>query len=360
VIARQRLRHQLLTGSPSPDATSLVARQGAVQAQDYGGALWALAMRLPPSTTEVELDALFARGDILRTHVLRPTWHFVTPRDIRWMLRLTGPRILSSSKGRLSQLALDAVALLRAQRALRSALEGGRQLGREELRAVLRRARVPADDSERFAWIMLVAELEGLVTSGARRGKQFTHALLDERAPDPGLALEGRDAVRELVRRYFASHGPATPHDFATWSGLTIGDARRELADLADEFTAEEADGFTWWRPEGTPPRAARSPVARLLPNYDEHFIGFRDRQPLLARLDRHGARPDPRALLAHVMTVDGEVVGSWRRTAEARGVDVALVPRVPLTDAERAAFDREVARLGRFLGLDARSDWRH
>ena len=338
---------------------SLVHRQGAVQAQDYAGALWALAMRLPPSTTESELDAVFARGEILRTHVLRPTWHFVTPRDIRWMLRLTGPRILSSSKGRLSQLKLDAVSLLRAHRALHEAMQGGAQLGREELRAVLRRARVPADDSERFAWIMLVAELEGLVTSGARRGKQFTYALLDERAPDPGVVLEGRDAVRELVRRYFSSHGPATPHDFATWSGLTIGDARRELAELPEEFVADEVDGFTWWRPVGTPPRAARSPVARLLPNYDEHFIGFRDRHPLLARLDRHGPRPEWRTLLQHTMTVDGEVVGTWRRSLGAAAVDLTLAPRVPLTDAERAAFEREVARYGRFLGLDARSEWR-
>ena len=117
--------------------------------------------------------------------------------------------------------------------------------------------------------------------------------------------------MRELVRRYFSSHGPATPHDFATWSGLTIGDARRELAELPEEFVAEEVDEFTWWRPAGALPRATRTPVARLLPNFDEHFIGFRDRQPLLARLDRHGPRPEWRTLLQHTMTVDGEVVGA-------------------------------------------------
>ena len=349
-LTRRRLAAQRLTGAPFTDAASLVRAQGAVQSQDYPGAVWALAQRLPAGTTQAALDAAFDRGAFLRTHVLRPTWHFVAPEDIRWMLALTGPRILAGNAKRFRDLALDPKTLDRALRALPPAMVGGRSLTREEVRAALARARVDAADTERFTHVMMFAELQGLVCSGARHGKQTTtYALLDERAP-AAPPRDRDDAVRELVRRYFASHGPATLHDFVVWSGLTIADARAGLEVLGDAFTSREIDGRRWWwSATAPPPPTARATVARLLPNYDEYFIGFKHREPILARLAAQRVTHDSRDLLAHVLMVDGQVVGGWKRVAGKRPA-LRLSPVVPLTPRERAALEREVARFGRFV----------
>jgi len=289
-LRRRRLAGQRLRGTPYRDAATLVRTLGAVQAQDYAGATWALAMRLPAGTTEAQLDAAFDRGEILRTHVLRPTWHFVTPEDIRWMIALTGPRILSGDAKRLRDLELDARTLDRAVHALERALRGGRSFTRAEVRETLARAGVDASNTERFAHVMMFAELQSLVCSGVRRGAQTTtYALLDERAPAIGARRLGREeAVCELVRRYFGTHGPATLHDFVVWSGLTIADARMGLEAHGDAFRSATLDGLGWWFAADAD-SAPRSSGARLLPNFDEYFIGFKHRAPLLAR--RHARR---------------------------------------------------------------------
>ena len=358
-ITQWRLRHQHLTTRPLADPVAVVRHQGAVQAQDYGGAKWALAMRLPP-TTDAALDAAFDRGEILRTHVLRPTWHFVTPADIRWMLALTGPRVHAASASRFRELGLDGKTLDRAMTALQRAMEGGRHLVREELRAALDRARVPAPDSQRFAYVMMHAELEALVCSGPRRGKQFTHALLDERAPLPAAPppLAREDAVRELARRYFAARGPATLHDFAVWSGLTTADGRLGVEANGDLFTSAAHDGQTWWFPAGDTPRPRPDGRAHLLPNYDEYFIGFKHRGPLLERFNAHAAQPTSRDLLAHILVIDGQVAGGWRRTLGTKGVAIGLAPVVPLTRAERGAVEEEAERYGRFMERTPTVSW--
>lgn len=359
LLTRRRLAAQRLRGAPYDDAATLVRELGAVQSQDYAGAKWALAMRLPADTTEARLDAAFDRGEFLRTHVLRPTWHFVTPEDIRWMIALTGPRILSGTAQRRRDLELDAPTLDRAVGALERALRGGHSFTREAVREALARARVAAADTERFTHIMMFAELQSLVCSGVRQGAQTTtYALLDERAPASGARRLSRDdAVCELVRRYFTTHGPATLHDFVVWSGLTIADARLGLEAHGDVFRSATLDGRVWWfAADGdAPPRASG---ARLLPNYDEYFIGFKHRDPLLARLAADGAALGARALLAHLIEIDGQLVGGWRRVARGKQTTVELSPVVPLTTPERRAVEREVGRLGRYLGAGVTASW--
>lgn len=350
-ITQRRLHNQHLLRPRLTDPAAVVAYQGAVQAQDFAGARWALALRLT-DTDEARLKVTFDRGDILRTHVLRPTWHFVTPADIRWLLALTGPRVLAATAFRRRQLGIDAKALARAAKGLQRAMKGGRHLTREEIRGVLRSARVRADDTERFAHVMLVLELEMLVCSGAVRGKHQTYALLDERAPmTPPMHRD--DAVRELTRRYFTSHGPATVYDFAVWSGLTVGDARRGIEANGDIVACEEIDGKHWWFASGDgfrPTRGARRPRALLLPNYDEYFIGFKHREPLLERLAAHGMKPTTRDLLANVIVVDGQIVGGWRRVSGRGATTVELSPFIPLTPGEDAAIAAEVRRYATFL----------
>ena len=217
-----RLRNQHLA-RPQLTAAEVVSSMAATQAQEYAFALWALGLRVPgatASTIERELET----GAIVRTHPMRGTHHFVARDDIRWMLALLAPRGLQRIAPYLRTLGLDAAALSAATRALRGALEGGKHLIRSEVADVLRRAGI-SPDGQRLGFLIGHAELTGLVCSGAKRGKQITFALLDERVPAQP-ALDRDAALAELARRYFTTRGPATLRDFVWWSGLTVADAR--------------------------------------------------------------------------------------------------------------------------------------
>ncbi|HSJ52566.1 MAG TPA: winged helix DNA-binding domain-containing protein, partial [Anaerolineae bacterium] len=223
-IAWRRLANQWITEPKPARPADVVARLGAVQAQDYAGAKWAVGLRLQGATDD-DIDRSFAAGEILRTHVLRPTWHFVLPADIRWMLELTAPRVHAASAYMVRKLELDEDTFRRSNDALARALEGGHHLTRQELRGVLEQAGIAVHDGLRLGYLMMQAELDGVVCSGPRRGKQFTYALLAERAPQ-ARRLDRQEALAELAGRFFATRGPATVHDLAKWSSLTVADAR--------------------------------------------------------------------------------------------------------------------------------------
>jgi hypothetical protein len=193
-----RLFNQKLLRSDFRSPAEVVRWLGAVQAQDYPAAKWGLALRAP-GVSDADVERAFEEGDILRTHVLRPTWHFVAPSDIRWMLSLTGPRVHAAQAYYYRILGLDPKTRRRSRAAVERALRGGAALTRAELALVLKRHRI-AVDGLRLAHLMADAELEGVVVSGPRKGKQFTYALLEERAPGaPDLPRE--EALAELTLR---------------------------------------------------------------------------------------------------------------------------------------------------------------
>lgn len=238
-IATRRLHTQRLAGEPFASAVDAVAWLGAVQSQDYAGAKWALGQRTR-GVTDADLDRLCDEGAILRTHVMRPTWHFVLPCDIRWLLGLTAPRVKARLAPYDRRLEIDAPLLKRSHAVIESALEGGSSLTRAELGAALERAGIPAA-GQRLGHLVSYAELDAIVVSGPRRGRQVTYALLEERAPS-ARRLDRDEALAELTRRYFTGHGPAQVQDFAWWSGLTVADVRRGL-ELAGPVLAHEVIG---------------------------------------------------------------------------------------------------------------------
>src|SRR5688572_27305208 len=223
-VVQARLRAQRLSGTGLEKPEDVVRWMGAVQAQEYAETRWALGLRMREATAAM-VERAFASGAILRTHVLRPTWHFVTPADIRWMLALTGPRITASMSSYNRRLELDAAAFRKSERAIAGALRGGNLLTRQELKTVLHRAGVRVDGLQRLSHLLIQAEIDAVICSGPRRDKQFTYALLDERVP-PVPVLPRDLALAELARRYFTSHGPAQLHDFVWWSGLRVAEAR--------------------------------------------------------------------------------------------------------------------------------------
>jgi len=351
-ITRTRLRNQRLSGSRFTTPEDVVRWLGAVQAQDYAGAKWALGLRMQ-RVRDADIEAAFSDGRILRTHVMRPTWHFVAPEDIRWMLALTAPRVRAAMAPYNRRLELDAAIFRRSQRAMVRALRDGRQLTRQELKVVLQRAGIEADGI-RLAFIVMQAELDAVICSGARRGKQFTYALIDERVP-MSRPRSRDDALAELARRYFTSHGPAQVHDFAWWSGLTVSDARAGVAAIERELAHEIVDGATYWVSSSGRMRTAPR-TAYLLPLFDEYLIAYKDRRAALdiSRWTRAASR-DP---FSAPIVVDGQVVGGWKRIQKTGKVRVALTPFAPLDKRHVAAITGAAQAYTRFVGADLDLSW--
>ncbi len=323
---------------------------GAVQSQDYAGAKWALGQRTH-GVTDADVDRLFDEGAILRTHVMRPTWHFVLPDDVGWLLELTGPRVKARIAHYGHQLGIDAALLKRSHAVVQASLGEGSPLTRGELGPALARAGLPSD-GPRLGLIMLHAELDGLVVSGPRRGRQFTYALLAERAPS-GRRLDRDEALTELTRRYFTGHGPAQVHDFAWWSGLTVADARRGLALVGPALVHEMIGGKSYWSSQDAASPVAGGPVVHLLPDYDEFLVAYRDRSDSLDPARRLGPAAFPReSILAPVVVLDGKVWGGWRRRADGQRAVVELGPLEVLDASGTAALRRAVRDLERFLGV--------
>lgn len=349
-IVRQRLMNQHLTGAKFDTPQEAVRWLGAVQSQDYAGAKWALATRMN-GATDAALDQVFADGAILRTHVLRPTWHFVTPEDIRWLLKLTAPRVHSFNAYYYRQRELDAAIFSRAHEVLIKALEGGKQLTRAELEPVLQQAGIRTEGEQVFGTILMHAELEGVICSGGRRGKQFTYALLEERAPQAKMP-ERDEALVELVRRYFTSHGPAQAKDFAWWSGLTMADAKVGLDAVKPALEREVVDGKAYWFAPSSQDDEIVSPTAYLMPNYDEYTVAYTDRSDIYRPDDWKSTGHDPSFNLAHTLVIDGQVVGSWKREFKRGTAVIQLAPLAPLSAAEMEAVEAAAHQYSEFLGM--------
>ena len=361
-IAVRRLLAQRLFGDPFSSPLDVVRWLNAVQSQDYAGAKWALAQRTA-GATESDLDHLFDQGAILRTHVMRPTWHFVLPDDIRWLLELTSPRLLASLAGRYRQLELDEQTRARALDLFAESLSDGNLLTRPELGEVLAAGGI-SPEGQRLPHLLLAAEALGVITSGPRKGKQFTYALLAERAP-AARRLDREEALAELTTRYYRSHGPAQVQDFAWWSALTVAEIRRGLALAGSSLEHEEIDGKDYWFDPASVAAARLPLVAHLLPNFDELTVGYRDRAALLPAevtfdptfFAYYRESAPQGGILSNVVTVGGTVRGSWRRTLSAGVVAVEVRLLGALQPAELGAVGRAADQLGHFL--DRRADLR-
>jgi hypothetical protein len=372
-LVAHRLRNQKLARTTFRRPEEVVAWLGAVQSQDYIGAKWGVGVRAK-GLTDAAIERAFDEGRILRTHVLRPTWHFVAPADIRWLLALTAPRVHQFNAYHYRQRELTPKLFARSHAIIEKALDGGKHLTRKELETALKQARIATEDL-RLGTITMHAELSAVICSGPMRGKQHTYALLEERVPRVA-ALSREEALVTLTRRYFASHGPATVRDYAWWSGLSMRDAKAGIEMIASESASasasasgsasasapklerREIEECTYWfyPSRGAGARAAvEGPEARLLPNFDEYFIAYKDQRAVLnGGLTLPLLRP-VRPEFAHLLTIDGWLAGIWKRTVNGRTADVEVRPFRPLKKPERSALDAAVERYRTFMDRPAK-----
>jgi hypothetical protein len=348
LIARRRLANHLIGGAAFEEPADVVRWLGLVQAQDYVGALWAVGVRLK-GATESGIERALAGRSIVRTWPARGTLHFVAADDVRWMLELLAPRVIAGAAGRYRQLGLDDATFAHSRQVLIDLLQGGKQLSRDALYRALESARI-STAGQRGIHILSRLAHEGLICFGARLGKQQTFALLEEWVP--AAETKARDqALAELTRRYFTSHGPASLQDFVWWSGLTTLDARNGLEMARPHLVQEVLDDRTYWLPSAAP--AAREPslTAYLLPAFDEYLVGYKDRNAVLDPVDVRRINAGG-GMLNPTIIVDGQVVGTWRRALKKGSVIVTPGWFTEPAPAEVQAFEAAALRYGAFLGL--------
>jgi hypothetical protein len=326
-----------------------------MQAQEFLPAKWSIAQRAV-GVTEIEVDAAFTAGRLLRTHVLRPTWHFVHADDIGWVLAASAPRVHAANAYYYRQSGVDDDVARRSRTVFERVLGDGQYLTRKELAAALATAGMPVTGVP-LAYVIIRAELDGVLISGAMKGKQHTYALLDVRVPDRATPAR-EEAVAELTRRYFARHGPATVRDYCTWASFTVAEARRGIEMIKSEAVSETIGDRTYWSAPGDKPTARRKPrggpVIDLLQDYDEYVIGYSESRDAL--LTDGGPTETLRARHRPVM-LDGRLIGYWRHTITASAVEIETVDVPVLDGVDSAALQAAADRFGAFLGRTA--TWR-
>jgi len=351
-ILRLRLENQRLARATFRKPEDVVAWFGAVQAQDYLGSLWAIGLRMRRAT-EASVEAAETRRAIIRTWPMRGTLHFVAAADARWMARLLAPRVIARNAARLKrEVDVDSSVVARSREVVARALEGGRRLERSALYEALESRKIRTGAS-RGLHILLWLALEGTVCLAGREGKRHTFALLDDWIPK-GRDPDRDEALAELARRYYTSHGPATLQDLMWWAGITAKDASAALESARRHLVREVFDGRDYWlsdqRPSRTSPsRRSPVPLVKLLPAYDEYTVAYRDRSLLAAGPGKPMSAGF--GLLNPVVVVDGVVAGRWRRTIAAGSVHIDTQLRRSFTRLEKEAMRLEMEKLREFLG---------
>lgn len=350
-IALLRLSSQQLVETDFCTPKELVYWMGAVQAQDYPMAKWAIGARLP-GLTDQAIETAIANAELIRTHLLRPTWHFVAGEDIYWMLDLTAPQIKAAQSSREMQLELTDEVISKSNASIEKALSAGRHLTREELISALHQAGITTDQN-RASHLFARAELEKIICSGASRGSKTTYALLSERVPKT-TELTRDEALQNLARRYFTSRSPATLQDFTWWSGLPARDASRGLELAKSEFDRALIGGRTYWLSHGVTSLHTERDSALLLPTYDEFIISYSDRSASIPpQLEQHMKQISDRGVFRPIIVIDGQVVGIWKRTLQNDSLRIEIQPFMDLNPSTKEKITEAAARYGSFMGKE-------
>ena len=332
-IARRRLINQRVEGEGFERPEEVVRWLGAIQAQDYLQAVWAIGLRLK-SATLADIERAILEGKIVRTWPMRGTLHFVPPEDAGWMLKLSASRVLARDGRRLARLELDRGIMERSGELFYEALRGNRRLTRPEMMAVLEEAGISTRGQRGYHILWYLAQ-SALICLGPMQDRQQTFVLLDEWVPH-SRELSREDSLAELAWRYFGSHGPATVHDFAWWTGLTVADARSGLEAAMPGLVSEKMEGREYWMTGDAPDYGAyEGSSAHLLPAFDEFLLGYKDREAVLAADDAQRVVPGKNGVFLPIIVVGGRVVGTWKRKLRKSSIDLTLSPFTDLGASE-------------------------
>ena len=347
-IPNIRLLNQQLLNPLFREPKELVSWMGAMQAQNYSMVKWAVGMRLKSATIQAVEKALH-EGEILRTHVMRPTWHLVAAEDIRWMLKLSAQRIISANDSFAKGYDLDIPNELytKAHDLLEKILCGKKSMTKQEIAEHFTRSGIVADN-HRMTRFMARAEQEGIICSGEDRGSKCTYALLEERVP-PMPELTKDESLARLARSYFRSHSPAVLQDFIWWSGLSVSDAKQAVYLIASELITEQWKEQTWYIHDTCRTRGKLSGHIHLLPSYDEYLLGYKDRTDVLP-LEHYSKAFTNNGLFFPIVLHNGQVIGNWDKSVKKKSVDLKYSWFRQVADMNEETLERERQKFTRFL----------
>lgn len=340
-IRLRRQYNQKLLKSNFTTPEQVVSCMAGMQAQEYAMAKWALALRMQDAA-EPEIEKALDEGRILRTHLLRSTWHFVAQEDIRWMLDITAPRVIKTNAFMYRKCELDQVIFNKCNAILERLLRDNNYLSRDAIKIEFANKGIEGDGL-RISLIMMQAELEGLICSGPRQGNQFTYALIEERAPN-AKRLSRAEGLRELCFRYFKSRGPASLKDFTTWSSLTIKEVKEGLGMIEKDFEKTTIEGVEYYYSSDMPP-ILKKQLDFLMPDYDEYGMGYKDRGVLIEPGSAGNKNQFDRVII-----VNGMIAGSWKRILKKDSVllDIQLFKPHKVTDRPIVSA---IEKYSKFLG---------
>ena len=345
-IALNRLANQQISEKKETSAPKVIQWLGAMQAQDLPMALWAIGLRTLGSTHDSVREA-FDKGEIIRTHVMRPTWHYVSADDIYWMLELTAPQIKRALNTRHKQLGITDDVLKKVMNIFIRYLEKNGSSLREELVSQLEKAGIPNKDN-RAAHLLMHAELDGVICSGPLKGNKQTYALLEERVPDKKI-LSTDEALAELALRYFTSHGPAMLDDFIWWSGLKKNQANLALELSKSQLQSFNIDSQEFWLSSNQSFSGTNGESVYLLPAFDEFIISYRDRSASLTS-ENHKKAISRNGLFWPIIVVNGKVVGLWKRTIKKDNVNIEINFFQPASKHVTQQVEKQKLALSYFL----------
>ena len=346
--AYQRMASQRLVAEKCADPAAVVRWMGAMQAQDYGQAVWAVGVRTPASS-RLEVEQAIADRSIVLTWLMRGTIHFVSAEDAAWMVQLFGPRLLAAASTRRKQLEIDQVVLSHTKSLFHEALRSGQPVPRSALMQALTQAGISPQGQRGYHLLWSLA-LEGFICFGPRQDNEQTFVLLEEWVPNP-RNFSKEEALAELATRYFTSHGPTTLHDFANWTGLPMAEVRQGHEAIKANLLTEKVAGSTlWWSSATSTATSLAPPKVCLLPGFDEYFLGYKDRSAVLATEHLSQICPGANGIFKPMVVVDGQIVGTWKSKPNKNTIAIDAHIFLPVR-VSHAELERTAAQYCRFLG---------
>lgn len=361
-LLAQRLNAQLLTDHDIQTPQALVQKMGAMQAQHFEMVHWAIGMRLQPgqgqgngqlankhknaSMTQKEIQLAINKGEIVRTHALRPTWHFLAGEDLLWILALTGPAIKKVIFSRDKHLGIIEKEYAQSDKVIHRILDDQAYLTRQELIAGLVEAGLTMDEYRSNHYIMH-AELNGIICGGPVKNGKHSYSLSENalgKCYDKAIRLknkfQGASGVYELARRYFSTRGPASLQDFSWWSGLSLTAIKKAVSGFGDALekrTIEQGDFYHLAATKRllTPKENDWINGVQLLPAFDEYLISYKDRTHLLDNTFRSEIITS-NGLFRPAIIARGKVIGGWQQLKGKNGLQIQLTSFETLKKAEQ------------------------
>ncbi len=345
-IASIRLISQQIATTKSKTVKETIEWLGAMQAQDYEMAKWGIGVRIANSTDQL-IESSIDKGEIIRTHLLRPTWHFVSADDIYWMLELSAPRIKAMLKSRHKQLEITETVIKKSHNVIVNALSQGSHLTRKELVIELEKSGIVTKEN-RAAHLLMLAELDKIICSGKTKARKQTYAIFSERVPHK-KKITRDEAMAELAKKYFTSHCPATLQDFAWWSGLSIRDAEQALEMIKPTLISEDINSLTYWISGSYSPPKVNEKLMYLLPAYDEFVISYKDRSSIFS-VENQKKTISSNGMFWPTIVLNGKVKGLWKRKVKKDTVSIEANLFEPLPQKIKKLIEKKAISFGNFF----------